>query len=78
VMKFLKGQFPEDVAEEGRSNAKGFFHLANRGLCRKRCYCENSMIAVPSGHASLSCRHPGQTFEYVERRTWFLDAASIL
>jgi len=33
-MMFLKGQFPEDVAEEGRSNAKGRFHLANQGLCR--------------------------------------------
>jgi hypothetical protein len=32
------------------------------------------MFAVPSVHAGLSCRHPGQTFEYVERRTWFLDA----
>jgi len=78
VMKFLKGQFPEDVAEEGRSNAKGCFHLANQGLCREHCYCENSMFAVPSVHASLSCRHPAQTFEYVERRTWFLDANSIL
>jgi len=77
-MIFLKGQFPEDVAEEGRSNAKGCFHLADQGPCRERCYCVYSMFAVPSVHAGLSCRHPGQTFEYVERRTWFLDATSML
>jgi hypothetical protein len=25
-MKFLKGHFPENIVEEGRSNAKGCFH----------------------------------------------------
>jgi len=29
-MKFLKGHFPENIVEEGRSNAKGCFHPASR------------------------------------------------
>jgi len=37
-------------------------HPAIQGQCREHVVYKNYMTAVPSNHASLSSRHPGQTF----------------